>query len=652
MIVRDIARTGERISWPLLRKDRQGYVSQAGELSGIRGLGSPARLEVLPYVVTKNETRPSGTSYGHPQSFAAGADVKYGLSSNLTLNATINPDFGQVEADPAVLNLSAFEQFFEERRPFFLEGSGIFTFNTHCGDIDSGCTGLFYSRRVGRSPQLSGIYGDATSATNTTILGASKLTGRLGKGLSVGFLDAVTQRELGSEDRTIEPSTNYAVGRVQQDLRDGQTGIGVMVTGVNRALDDNTAAFLRGSAYTGGVDIRHRFLDKRFEVRAYAAASRVAGSEKAIASTQRDGVHRFQRPDDDVEYDPTRTSLTGNAQRLSVSKFGGGITRFQSVLQRFSPGFETNDVGFQSRADEQMFRNWFSLNYNTPKKLFRQAFFNFNTMQKWTTDGLPLTVGLNTNWHVQFRNQWWGHIGANGGEFAETYNDREARGGPAVRNSAEGEVWTGVETDRRNAVSGSLFGGTSRGDDGNSDGWWLGPSGQFRVSSQFSGSVGLNYNHSRNDKQWRANFGVAGADTTHYTFARLDQKTLGLSARINYTASPTLSLQFYAEPYTSTGDYSNWRELADPRARNYADRFKPFTSRGDPGGFTFRQFTSNSVLRWEYMPGSTLFLVWSQGRQMDTDRANEFSFRRNLSDVFGERPDNTFLAKVSYWFNP
>jgi len=162
----------------------------------------------------------------------------------------------------------------------------------------------------------------------------------------------------------------------------------------------------------------------------------------------------------------------------------------------------------------------------------------------------------------------------------------------------------------------------------------------------------MGYNHSENDKQWRANFGVAGADTTHYTFARLDQKTLSLNARINYTASPTLSLQFYAEPFISNGQYSNWRELADPRAEKYADRFKPFTSRGDPGGFIFRQFTSNSVLRWEYMPGSTLFLVWAQGRQMDSDRVNEFSFRRDLTDVFGERPNNTFLVKVSYWFNP
>ncbi|HEX6573814.1 MAG TPA: DUF5916 domain-containing protein, partial [Gemmatimonadaceae bacterium] len=361
MVVRDIARTGARISWPLYHREKQGYFSQLGDLAGIDGIGQPSRLEVAPYVVSKNETRPSGSSFDHPQSFSAGADIKYGLSTNLTLNATINPDFGQVEADPSVLNLSAFEQFFEERRPFFLEGSGIFKFNTACGDIDSGCTGLFYSRRIGRSPQLSGLYGDERSPTNTTILGASKLTGRLGRGLSVGFLEAVTQREVGAEDQTIEPLSNYIVGRLQQDFRKGQSGIGVMVTGVNRSLDEETTPFLRRGAYTGGVDVRHRFFKNNYELRGYLAASQITGSKEAILATQMDGVHRYQRPDDDVDLDPNRTSLFGDAERLSVSKFGGGVTRFQSVLQRFSPGFETNDLGFQSRADQMMFRNWFAL---------------------------------------------------------------------------------------------------------------------------------------------------------------------------------------------------------------------------------------------------------------------------------------------------
>ncbi len=652
MAVRDVARTGARISWPLYYRDKQGYVSQAGEVSGISGIASPRRLEITPYVVTKNETRPSASSYTHPQGFSGGADLKYGLSSNLTLDATINPDFGQVEADPSVLNLGAFESFLEERRPFFLEGAGIFSFKTACGDIDTGCRGLFYSRRIGRSPQLSGVYGDATSATNTTIMGASKIAGRLGKGLSIGLLDAVTQREEGALGKTIEPLTNYAVARLQQDLFQGGGDLGVMVTGVNRSLDAASDQILRNSAYTGGVDYRQRFLDKKYELSAYIAASRVSGTAASIASTQRDGVHRFQRPDDDVAFDRTLTSLTGNAQRLTISKFGGGVTRFQSVLQRFSPGFESNDLGFQSRADEQMFRNWFALSFNTPSKLYRRANLNFNTIQTWTTEGLPTNAGLNANWHVQFPNTWWGHIGGNVGEFLKTYDDRVARGGPALRKSADYELWSGLEFDNRKSWTPNIFAGFFSGDEGLSHGGWINPGINFRISSRFSASLSGNYEKKVNDSQWRANFGVSGVDTTHYTFARLNQTTFNVTSRINVTATPTLSFQFYVQPFLSSGTYSNWRELKDARAEKYADRFKAFTSAGAPGGFDFKEFKSNSVMRWEYRPGSTLFLVWSQGREFSDGRPADFNLSRDLGDVFKLHPDNTLLLKVSYWFNP
>lgn len=651
MAVRDVARTGARISWPLYHRDRQGYVSQAGEISGIRGVSMPRRLEITPYAVTKNETLPSGSGYSHPQSYSAGADLKYGVSSNLTLDATINPDFGQVEADPSVLNLSAFEQFFEERRPFFLEGAGIFRFSTACSDIENGCTGLFYSRRIGRSPQLLSRYGDETSTQNTTILGAAKLAGRLGRGLSVGVLDAVTQRESGVGDKAIEPATNYFVGRMQQEFGEGQSGVGLMLTSVNRSLDEFSEPVLRKSAYTGGVDLRHRFFDKRFELAASVSASVVNGTSPAISNTQLDGVHRYQRPDDKLAYDPTRTSLTGNAQRLMVGKFGGGVTRFQTVYQRFSPGFEINDLGFQSRADEQMFRNWFALSLNIPRKAYRRAEFNFNSFQTWTTAGLPTNVNLNTNWHVQFPNFWWGHIGGDLSNFATTYSDREARGGPALRRSSDYSVWTGFELDNRKAYTPTLFGGTWGGDEGRSGGVFLNSGVDFRVSSRFSGSLSADYDHSRKDKQWRANFGAAGNDTTHYTFARLDQKTLGITSRLNFTATPNLSMQFYGQPFVTKGDYSNWREIANARAANYDDRFRPYAG-GDPGGFTFKEFRSNTVVRWEYRPGSTIFLVWAQGRQIDDGRASDHSLSRDVGDLFKLHPNNTFLVKASYWFNP
>jgi hypothetical protein len=651
MIVRDIARTGQRISWPLYHRGQQGYVSQSGTIGGIVGLPAPRRIEVVPYVVTENRTRPSGDGFAHPQHTTAGADFKMGLGSNLTLDATVNPDFGQVEADPAVLNLTAFETRFEERRPFFLEGTGIFDYRVQCDDIDTGCTGLFYSRRVGRAPQLAGRYGDERSAAATTILGAGKVTGRLGNGLSVGLLEAVTGEEMGTEGRAIEPRTNYAVGRLRQDLRGGRSDVGLMATAVNRSLDDSGQPFLRSDAYAMGLDTRHRFgADDNYELSATLTGSLVRGTTDAIERTQRDAVHFYQRPDAGLGVDAGRTSLAGDAQRLSISKFGGGVTRFQSVYQRYSPGFEINDLGFLSRADQQLFRNWFQLSYNEPTRAYTRLFLNFNHWSSWTAGGLPTDLSFNVNWHMQLPSFWWAHLGGNLNAVGATYDDRAARGGPAVRRSRNQNVWAGVETDSRRTTYASLFAGTGGGDAGHSHDWYVEPSVTFRVGSQFSGSLGVFYSQEVNDNQWRDNFGVAGVDTTHYTFARLDQSTVSLTARVNYTFTPNVTLQLYAQPFVSTGTYGDWRELASPRAGRYEDRYRPYA--GDPGGFRSLQFRSNTVLRWEYRPGSTLFLVWSQGRDRFDDAAHDFDFGRDRSDMFGIHPDNTLLLKMSYWLNP
>src|SRR2546429_8777453 len=253
-IWRDIQRYTERESWPLYRNSQSGISSQLGELTGLDGLPSPRRPEVAPYVVTKNVSVANGGAFDRSQKATGGADLKYGLTSSLTLDATINPDFGQVEADPAVLNLTAFETFFQERRPFFVQGAGIFRFDVNCSAVNDCNTGegLFYSRRIGRAPQLD--YGDPNPPTATTIDGAAKLTGRLPGGQTVGVLDAGTGREGGSLDRTMEPTTNYAAVRAQQDFRNGESGIGAMGTAVNRDLDQWTEGLLHGSAYVGAVD--------------------------------------------------------------------------------------------------------------------------------------------------------------------------------------------------------------------------------------------------------------------------------------------------------------------------------------------------------------------------------------------------------------
>ena len=298
-----------------------------------------------------------------------------------------------------------------------------------------------------------------------------------------------------------------------------------------------------------------------------------------------------------------------------------------------------------------MFRNWFALQFNDPNKVFRRAFFNFNTFQTWSTAGLPTNLELNTNWHVQFGNQWWGHIGGNVGNFTSTFDDRQARGGPAIRRSTDFSTWTGIELDQRNAITPYLFVGMYGGDEGHSKGHFINPSLDFRISSRFSGSLGANYDISVNDTQWNGNFGDTGVDTTHYTFAHLDQTTFSLTSRMNFTASPTLSVQFYAQPFMTTGKFSNWRELANPRAEKYDDRFKPYLG-GDPGGFDFTQMRSNTVVRWEYRPGSTLFFVWQQGRELSSGEPGQFNFRHDIGDLFSLHPANTFLIKASYWFNP
>src|SRR6266566_2820506 len=347
---RDIQRYPERVSWPVYRNSQAGISSQLGELTGLVGLPSPRRPEVAPYVVTKNVSVPTGTSFDRSQKLSAGADLKYGLTPNLTLDGTVNPDFGQVEADPAVLNLTVFESFFQERRPFFVQGAGIFRFDVNCNQVNCNSEGLFYSRRIGRAPELGD--GDPESPTATTIYGAAKLTGRLRGGQTVGVLDAVTERAAGTLDRTVEPTTNYAVVRAQQDFRNGESGIGLMFTAVNRSLDRWTDSLLRRSAYVSALDFRHRFLQGHYQVSGSFDLSRIAGTDSAIALTQRDAVHFYQRPGAGVSYDPTRTSLAGDAEELLFGKVGGGVTRFETSYQRRSPGFEVNDLGFLLQADQ------------------------------------------------------------------------------------------------------------------------------------------------------------------------------------------------------------------------------------------------------------------------------------------------------------
>jgi uncharacterized protein DUF5916/cellulose/xylan binding protein with CBM9 domain len=648
---REIGRLNERMSWPLWRRSQFGIASQLGEVQDITGIATPRRLEVLPYSVQSNQSVERGGGFGRTDRGTMGADVKYGLSSNLTLDATINPDFGQVEADPSVLNLSAFEQSFGERRPFFLEGTGIFRFDQNCND--GNCTGLFYSRRIGRSPQLGFLSSDANAVpTSSTILGATKITGRLSNGLAIGILDAVTSRETVGDSLTVEPQTNYLVARFNQDLRQGKSGVGAILTATNRTLDAASDPYLRREAYTSGIDFRHRFgTNGNYQWSGNMVGSLVRGSREAIALTQQSSVHFYQRPDDDIAYDSTRTALSGYGVSTGLNKLGGGITRFWTGPWYRSAGLEINDVGFMTDVNNMGWSNWFALVYEKPRAFYRRLQINFNQWDNFLTNGMPTGIGGNINANTTLKNQWFAYSGV--GLNRASYCASCLRGGPLLRDDGGLNSWAGFGSDSRSAFQFGTDFSYGHSDVGRSRYYFVGPFVNVRVASRFSTTLGLSYNRNISDTQWLANYGVIGSDTTHYTIAHLSQKTLSLTTRLNYTASPTLSFQYYGQPFVSAGNYSDWREVAAPRTTRFESRYRPFTLAGDPSAndFNFKQFRSNAVLRWEYRPGSTLYFVWQQGREQSAIDLGRFSAMRDYRNLFGAHPANTFLVKASYWFS-
>jgi hypothetical protein len=392
----------------------------------------------------------------------------------------------------------------------------------------------------------------------------------------------------------------------------------------------------------------------RFEVSASLDLSRVAGDAAAIARTQQDPVHLYQRPDGPLTFDSSRTSLSGTNQEIRFAKVGGKRLHFETAYQRRSAGFEINDIGFLRQADQQAWTSWANLVFNHPNRVFQQLRWNFNNWEYWTAAGLPTERAFNTNVHTQFTNRWWLHLGGTIGQLGATYCDRCARGGPAVRQDPYIAPWITIEGDDRRPLVPSVSANYSRGDQGRSETIDLSPQLDLKVSSRFTTSLSAGYNHNRSDLQYFGTF----TDTEggqHYTFAHLDQKTLTLTWRLGYTFTPTTSLQVYASPFISKGTYTDVREVAQARASAYSARYRPYTAPAvadQPGGFNFQQFRSNVVFRWEYRAGSTLFLVWSQGREGSSPVEGTQSFRSDLGDLFGRRANDTFLVKVSYWLTP
>jgi len=678
--VRDIARYDETDAWAPISQKQDRKVSLFGHLQGLRDLHSPDRLEVEPYTMARVDRGPGEAENPFYRRTAlsgtAGADVKYGVTNDLTLNLTLNPDFGQVEADPGQVNLSAFETFFPEKRPFFVEGKNIFDFGIGFGDGDGGNESLFYSRRIGRAPHGSPDPGDGgfvDTPDNTTILGAWKLSGKTSSGLSIGALHAVT----GQEDahlvdgngvrstKPVEPLTNYSVARLQKDFRDGQSAVGMIATATNR---DGTVADeldLRRAAYSGGVDFRHRFgIGGNYEVSGYVLGSRVSGSPAAIVNTQESSTHYYQRPDAEyLEVDSARTSLPGWSAFVQGGKRGGGYWRAMGFLRARSPGFEVNDLGFERNADDVTGAAFIGYHKTDPGEHLRDWNVNVNLLRSQTFGGLRTQLSGNVNGSFTLPNLWGGFVGL--ARNLEAYSPTLLRGGPSFRTEANWNGWGGFHSDNRKTVQAGVGTNWSVAPDSRSWRYRVGPNVRWRPSGRMSLRLGPFLERSVQDHQWIDN--ADAPDGTHYLVGRLGQTTVGLTTRLEMAFTPDLSFQLYAQPFVSSGTYTDFREVSDPRADRYADRFRNLdatkTNDGydvtlggeqfsfDDPAFNLMQFRSNAVLRWEYRPGSTLYLVWSQSRDR-SGTAGDFALGNEMSDLFGAVPQNVLMLKVSYWLNP
>lgn len=649
LVWRTIERTQETVTWPLAHQSRSGISSKLGELTGIAGVGEHHQLEAVPYVLAKNLSAKTPGGYDRAQQQTVGGDLSYGVTSSLTLDATVNPDFGQVEADPSLLNLTSLEPFLPEKRPFFLEGAGLYEFDLNCNDTNCANEGLFYSRRIGRAPELVGSYGDANAPPATPIAAAAKLTGRLPNGLAIGVLGAATDRVAGTSDRTMEPATDYAVLRAEQDAGGDRTRVGVMFTGVNRAVDAWTRDSLRRSAYVAATDFHTYFGDGQYKLSASVSGSRVSGSPASIAATQLDAVHDYQRPGGAQHVDTTRTSLTGDAEELLIGKYGGGVTLFQTSYERQSPGFEPNDVGFLERADEQSWTTWAGLYFTRPHWIYKTLRLNGNEWNTWTTDGLLLERALNANAHVLLTNNWRVEGGTTLDQLSRSACDRCARGGPAVRLSPRLASWFTLTGDERSDIAPILNLNWQSGDDGRSHAVTVTSSVALHPVSQLQATIGLSAARNVDNTQWYGNF-TDGAGRTHYAFARLAQRTVSLTAQASYAAWRNLTIELYAEPFATSGTYSNIRQLsATPQAPSYDARFESYTPpAGTSTRFNFLQLQSSLVMRWEYRTGSTLFLVWTHDRTGTDAGDPNRSWGDEYHDLFALHPQNTVLIKMAY----
>lgn len=682
-VFRYIYRKQEMSLWQPVARNAPGFVSYFGELKGLKGISPKKDIEILPYVVGKAEhsEKEEGNPFatGHKYKATGGVDGKIALTNDFTLNFTVNPDFGQVEADPSVVNLSAFESFFAEKRPFFIEGKNIFNFRLTGGDGDGTQNTLFYSRRIGRTPHYypdlsDNEYADIPSTTH--ILGSFKLSGKSKNGLSVGVIESLTKKEMAKLDRggersemTVEPLTNYFVARVQQDYNKGTSTLGGIVTAANRSIHDEHLNYLPASAYAGGLDFYHTWKEKTYYYTIKVLGTRLGGDKEAITDVQKSSAHYFQNPDKTyVKVDTNRTSLSGFAGTIEIGKQGNGHFNFMTWLTMRSPGVDFNDVGYMRQADEIQQVVWVGYRQYEPNSVFRSYGLNFNEYVGMDFGGAIIYKGVNVNGFGQLKNYWYVNGGFN--LDGESLDLSQLRGGPGLKTPGGYSSWVSMSTDSRKKLSIDFSANAYHGFENYFRNLGFSLGGTYKPVNSLSVSLYPDFSFGSNQLQYVTD--LTYQDKTRYILARLDQKSLGLSVRFNYTITPDLTIQFYGQPFLFSGKYSDYKRITDSKASDYNGRyvglkegegFKLNTETNewevDENGdqvvdytfsndnFNFMQFRSNLVLRWEYKPGSSLYLVWSQGRTENTSHG-DFVFHRDLTDLYNKKPQDVFLVKVSY----
>jgi hypothetical protein len=683
-MARVLYRKNETSFWQHIPKDAPGLIHLFGELSGLQEIKPHKIFDVTPYAVAKAETFKADPenpflAKGKLSGLNGGIDAKIGVTNNLTLDLTINPDFGQVEADPSEVNLSAYETFFSEQRPFFIEGNNITNFALGIGDGGIGNDNLFYSRRIGRRPQGDPDLKDGWNSdipTQTTILGAAKLTGKTQKGLSIGFIEAMTAEEKAEIDtlggriyETVEPFTNYFVGRVQKDVNNGNTIFGGIVTSTNRDLDTNLSDIMHKAAYSGGADFTQYFNNKNWMLNINASFSLVEGTEKALINTQNSSARYFQRPDNNYTvFDSTRTSLAGSGGRMQIVKLNGHWNFIEATLWK-TPGFETNDLGYIREADQILNLFWAGYNQWEPKWIYRRYNIDLDYYFVNNFGGKWIGNGLDCNANMSLKNYW--SIWAGGSFQGPSLSSGMLRGGPMMKEPGSTNGSIGFSTDSRKKLVFDVYADRSKGYIESSRNWSTGMDITYKPTDYLSVTISPGFSKSFSELQYVTRKTVSNNDK--YIFASIDRKTINTSFRVNLNLSPDLTIQYWGQPFIASGKYFDYKYITTtPMSDNYHDRFTVYNSsqisydgdenylidenadgstdyQFDRKDFNVQELLSNFVVRWEYNPGSSLYLVWSQTRS-DSNETGVMDFSENMKDLFTGKPHDVFLIKFSYRF--